>query len=389
MSKKRFLVVAGFAESLLGFRAPLISALQSNGVEVHVAAPDLARGSPWRECLEENKLIVHDIPLQRTGQNPMSDIKSLLALWDLMRCIRPEYMLGYTIKPVIYGTLAGWLAGVPHRFALITGLGYAFQGEASAGEKQQRGFLKALVQRLYGLALRGAHKVFFQNPDDEALFRQLGILKPAAKSVVVNGSGVDVGQYAVVPLPAASLDGQMSFLLIARLLGDKGVREYVAAARLVKARHPGLVFRLVGWIDENPDAIRQQELDGWVADGVVEYLGRLSDVRPAIADCTVYVLPSYREGTPRTVLEAMAMGRPIITTDAPGCRETVVEGDNGFLVPVKAVDELVSAMEKFVLFPGLVEKMGRRSREIAEAKYDVNAVNAVMLREMGITGAGQ
>ncbi len=180
-----------------------------------------------------------------------------------------------------------------------------------------------------------------------------------------------------------------TFLLIARLLGDKGVREYVEAVRRIKARYPDVVFRLVGWIDENPNAIREQELNDWVSEGVVEYLGRLSDVRPAIADCTVYVLPSYREGTPRTVLEAMAMGRPIITTDAPGCRETVVDGENGFLVPVKAVDELVSAMEKFVLFPGLVEKMGRRSREIAEAKYDVNAVNAVMLREMGISGAAK
>lgn len=141
---------------------------------------------------------------------------------------------------------------------------------------------------------------------------------------------------------------------------------------------------MVGWIDDNPDAIKQTELDAWVAEGVVEYLGRLNDVRPAIADCSVYVLPSYREGTPRTVLEAMAMGRAIITTDAPGCRETVVNGDNGFLVPVKAVDELVAAMLRFVEQPLLAAQMGIRSRQIAEEKYDVHQVNAVMLKEMGI-----
>ncbi len=382
----KFLLVASYPDSLLNFRGALIRSLQMQGLTVHVSSPDIAVGSSLRADLESMGLVVHDIPLRRTGTNPLHDLGTLFGLYSLMRQLKPDFVLFYTIKPVIYGSLAAILAGVPRRFALVTGLGYAFQGVAVAGEKPNRGFLNTLARCLYGLALRGAHTVFFQNPDDERLFHKLGILKLGAKSVVVNGSGVDVGQYAVVPLPANSQDGQLSFLLIARMLGDKGVREFVEAARRIKARYPKTVFRLVGWIDANPDAIREQELSGWVAEGVVEYLGRLSDVRPAIADCAVYVLPSYREGTPRTVLEAMAMGRPIITTDAPGCRETVVDVDNGFLVPVKAVDELVAAMEKFVLSPELVERMGKRSREIAVAKYDVNAVNAVMLREMGIAG---
>ena len=173
--------------------------------------------------------------------------------------------------------------------------------------------------------------------------------------------------------------------MIARLLGDKGVREYAKAAREIRSSNPGIRFGLVGWVDENPDAISKDELHIWVEEGAIEYLGRLDDVRSAIADSTVYVLPSYREGTPRTVLEAMAMGRPIITTDAPGCRETVVEGENGYLVPVKSVDALVGAMQKFVDDPDLAARMGRRSRQIAEEKYDVHKVNAVMLREMGIT----
>lgn len=376
-----FLLLAGFAESLLIFRGPLIQAMLAKGLQVHVAAPGLESGQPVRTRLEALGAQVHSIPMARTGTNPIADLQTLLALRRLMHQVRPHAVLAYTIKPVIYGTLAAWLAGVPHRFALITGLGYAFTGQATG----LRGVVKSLVQGLYKQALRRAHKVFFQNPDDQALFRQLQLLPSTVPCVVVNGSGVDVGSFEVQPLPPAPL----RFLLIARLLGDKGVQEYAQAARQVRSRYPEVRFALVGWIDENPDAIAQSELDGWIADGTVEFLGRLSDVRPAIAQCSVYVLPSYREGTPRTVLEAMAMGRAIITTDAPGCRETVVDGDNGFLVPVKSVETLVHAMERFITEPDLAARMGARSRQMAEEKYDVHKVNAVMLREMGLERTAQ
>lgn len=370
----KFLMIAGLADSLLNFRAPLIAALSARGLQVHVAAPDLPTAHPTRVQLEAMGLTVHSIPMLRTGTNPLADLKTLWALWRLMQRVQPRSVLGYTIKPVIYGSLAAWLAGVPNRFALITGLGYSFQGEG------QRGRLQALVQRLYALALVRVDKVFFQNPDDEFLFRQRSILSMGTPSCVVNGSGVDVASFQVAPLPP----GPPCFLLIARLLGDKGVREYAQAAQRIRAAHPGVQCALVGWLDTNPDAITQAELDAWVAEGNITFLGRLSDVRPAIAACSIYVLPSYREGTPRTVLEAMAMGRAIITTDAPGCRETVVDGDNGLLVPVKSVDALEQAMLKFIEDPTLVPRMGLRSRQMAEEKYDVHKVNAVMLREMGI-----
>jgi len=375
LDRELFFVVASFPHSLIQFRGPLLDALLAAGKDVHVAVPDLAPGGEIAVTLSNKGVRVHHIPLQRTGLNPVRDLRLLLSLVVLMLRLRPRYVLSYTIKPVVYGSIAAWLAGVEHRFALVTGLGYAFTGTASG----KRALLRRLIQRLYRFALKRTHRVFFQNPDDEALFREFELLPEIVPSSVVNGSGVDVAEYSVAPLP-----DNPSFLLIARLLGDKGVREYAQAAQLVKAVYPEAVFRLVGWIDDNPDVITQRELDQWVDSGLLEFLGRLDDVRPAISDCSVYVLPSYREGTPRTVLEAMAMGRAVITTDAPGCRETVVDGDNGFLVPVKDVNALADAMIKMVATPGLAASMGERSRRIAEEKYDVHKVNAAMLEGMGI-----
>lgn len=372
----RFLVVAGYAESLTGFRAPLISELQHKGFEVHVAAPGLSNDSVVRMALENKGFVVHDIPLRRTGMNPFHDLRTLLFLCSMMFKLRPAYLLTYTIKPIIYGSLAGWIARVPYRVALITGLGHAFVEDSAAPRH-----LEKLVSWMYRLALRCVRLVFFQNPDDEALFRQKAILGSSVRSFVVNGSGVDVSEFYLAPQPRDKL----AFLLIARLLYGKGVRVYAQAAQRIRQYNPEVSFGLVGWIDDNPDAITQKELDSWVSEGTIEYFGRQSDVRPLIEACSVYVLPSYyREGTPRSVLEAMAMGRAIITTDTPGCRETVVEGENGFLVPIKNVDALVQAMERFIDDPSLIERMGMCSREIAEDKYDVHKVNAVMLREMGL-----
>ena len=370
----KVLILAGFAESIADFRGALIRDLIAAGCEVHVAAPALRREAGLGLLLGLPRDRFHDIPIRRTGTNPLADLGAMIGMWRLMRKLRPHVTLPYTIKPVIYGSLAAWLAGVPRRFALITGLGYAFTGERT-------GLIKRIVDMLYRLALGRVHKVFFQNPDDELLFREAGILPSGVPSVVVNGSGVDLDAYAFRDMPATP---HPIYLMIGRLIGDKGVREYANAARRVKAAFPHARFQLAGWIDGNPDAIARSELDGWVAEGTIEFLGRLDDVRTAIAAAQVYVLPSYREGTPRTVLEAMAMGRPIITTDAPGCRETVVDGENGFLVPVKSVDALVEALRRFIDDPTLAPRMGKRSRDIAVDRYDVHKVNAVMLAEMGV-----
>jgi glycosyltransferase involved in cell wall biosynthesis len=328
-----------------------------------------------QQTLSEMGVEYRVVPIARAGLTPLRDVGTLFSYIRLFRAESPRIFLGYTVKPVVYGSIAAWITRVPRRYALITGLGYPFN-EGSG----KRRWIALVVGTLYGLALRVTNKVFFQNPDDQALFRRLRILPRAIDSVVINGSGVDIQFFTPAPLPS----GEISFLMIARLLGDKGVREYVRAAQEVRKKYPRVAFRLAGWIDKNPDAIRQEELDSWIRSATIEYLGRLEDVRPAIAGSSVYVLPSYREGTPRIVLEAMAMGRAIVTADAPGCRETVVNGENGFLVQVKSVDDLVRAIERFILDPGLAVKMGKRSREIAEERYDVRKVNAVVLREMGL-----
>jgi glycosyltransferase involved in cell wall biosynthesis len=375
----KFLMICSYLPSALNFRGKLLEAIQAKGYEIHVFAPDLTDFADELNQLQQLGYQIHEIPMQRTGTNPIKDLNTLMEMYHLIHQIKPDVVLSYTIKPVIYGTLAAWLAGVPKRYALITGLGYAFQNVESG----KRSLFQKMVHGLYGYALKHTDKVFFQNPDDLKLFQDMHLLASNKATVVVNGSGVNVQDFEVMPLPLNS-QGQVktSFLLIARLLGDKGVREYAEAARIIKAKYPETEFHLVGWIDDNPSAISQAELDTWVSEKTVNYWGKLSDVRPAIAASSVYVLPSYREGTPRTVLEAMAMGRAVITTDAPGCRETVSNGLNGYLVGVKSVDDLVQVMQYFIEDPKLIAYMGQRSREIALNKYDVHQVNKHMMTEM-------
>lgn len=378
----KFLLVASYLPSVLNFRGKLLEAISKKDIQVYILSPDLDLFNNEVNQLRGLGYSVNVIPMQRTGTNPLSDMKTLWAVYNCIRKIKPDYVLSYTIKPVIYGTLAAKLAKVPHRFALITGLGYAFQ---NVEQGSNRSFFQKLVHGLYQYALFHSHKVFFQNPDDQQLFRELNLIAHNKPTVVVNGSGVNVQDFSLVAPPKNdSGEIKQSFLLIARLLADKGVREYAEAAKQIKQMYPEAEFHLVGWIDENPAAIAQEELDEWIADGRLNYWGKLADVRPAIAASSIYVLPSYREGTPRTVLEAMAMGRAVITTNAPGCKETVIHGENGFLIEVKSSESLVKAMQQFILDPSLIEKMGKRSREIALNKYDVDAVNKHMLSEMGL-----
>ena len=368
---QRIVVIAGYAPSLINFRGPLLRALRAQGHQVIALAP----GEHPEVAATLASWGVHygPISLERTGLSLRRDGRDLVALRARLAALKPDLVLAYTIKPVVYGLIAARAAGVKRRYALITGLGYSFQG---AGLRRR--LLSALTAGLYRAALHGARRVIFQNPDDRALFVGRGLVT-AAQTALVNGSGVDLKQFAPVPLPDAPV-----FLLIARLLRDKGIGEYIGAARQVRARHPQARFLLVGPLDPSPDSYTQADLDAWQAEGVIEYLGELRDVRPALAACRIYVLPSYREGTPRTVLEAMALGRPVITTDAPGCRETVSDGVNGFLVPVGDAGALAARMDTLIGDPALAARMGEAGLRLAREKYDVELVNRSMLGALGL-----
>lgn len=370
----RFLLVGAFARSLVLFRGPLLESLVAGGWDVHAAANAVHEDAETLAGLSALDVTAHTLPIERAGMNIAADLKTLLAMVGLLRRIKPQAILAYTIKPVVWGMIAGWIAGVPRRYALITGLGYAFTGEA----KGKRGLIRAVARNLYRIALSRSHGIFFQNPDDAALFSELHLLPARVPVTIVDGSGVDLRHYRPRPLPAHPL----RFLLIARLLGDKGIREYAAAAATIRKRHPDVQFHLVGGMDPNPDAIRPEELSAWQADGTIIYHGEQSDVRPFLADCHVYVLPSYREGTPRTVLEAMATGRAIITTDAPGCRETVTPGVNGLLVPPRQTEPLVSAMQSFIDDPARVEAMADAALSLVRDRYAAEKVAARMLSAM-------
>lgn len=366
----KIIVVGGYAPSLLNFRGPLLATLVGRGHDVTACAPEMTENV--RHGLEALGVKHFEIPLARAGISPTGDMKTFLALRRLFRELQPDRILAYTAKPVIYANLAARHSGGFPVYSMITGLGYAF-GTLDLRQK----LVGAIVRALYRAALKRSSGVLFQNPDDRKLFSDGGLLPRSMPVTMVNGSGVDLDWYRPAPLPQKPV-----FLLIARLLADKGIREYFEAAGILRKRYPAARFLLAGWMDPNPMNIQPDELARWQESGIIEYLGNLDDVRPAYASCSVYVLPSYREGTPRTVLEAMATGRAIVTTDAPGCRETVSDGDNGYLVPVRDSAALAIAMERFLVDPGLAERMGQASLDRAREKYDVRKVNEVVMDAM-------
>ena len=379
---KRIALVASYAPSLLTFRGPLISDLVRLGHEVVCFAPDFTP-AVLKELAGLGAL-ARDFPLERTGLNPLADLKSLRELVRQFRKWRPDVVMGYTPKPAIYGSIAARLAGVPRITPMITGLGYAFldeplpdpaQGASGSGNGGTRRSVRLAMKTLYRLAFRASHEVIFHNRDDLRHLTGLGIMPAGLPVRVVSGSGVDLDLYTQTPMPPIA-DG-LTFLMIARLVRYKGVAEYCAAARLVRQVAPGTRFLLVGPEETGPAGFSAAALEAWRDD--VQYLGASNDIRPLIGRCHVYVLPSYGEGMPRTVLEAMAAGRPIITTDTRGCRETVDERVNGCLVPAGDAKSLAEAMISFLRRPDLIPSMARASRHKVERRFDVKIVNRDML----------
>ena len=373
----RLALITTQAFSLTNFRGPLIAALVARGVQVFAIAPDF--NEQTRASVRSLGAVPVDCALSRTGMNPMRDVFSVFRIALLLRHLNIDASLAYFIKPVIFGNLAAALARVPKRFCMIEGLGYVFTPPAG-GESAKRKILRALVSVLYKLSLKRADAVFLLNDDDIREMVTRGLVQPA-QVVKLNGIGVDLADWQ----PAVIVSQPVTFLLAARLLREKGIVEYAEAARIVKSKCPDTRFILLGQIDPNPGSLSNDEVSNWVAEGLIEWPGHVP-VQPWLAQTSVYVLPSYyREGVPRSTQEAMAMGRAVITTDAPGCRETVVHGLNGFLVPVRDAVALADAMMRFIKQPELIETMGKASRALAVERFDVHKVNAVMLAAMGIT----
>jgi len=353
--KGRIVIALNTAWNLLNFRSGLIRALVANGYEVIAVAPF----DNYAERLTTLGCRYIALPMDNKGTHPGRDLQLLLRFWLLLRAEKPDVYLGYTVKPNVYGSLAAHSLGIPV-INNIAGLGSVFSAH---------GWLNRLVQGLYKLALSRSSAVFFQNDDDREMFLAGGLVDNGICDRLP-GSGVDLKKFMPVPLPNNT---PFRFLLIARMLWEKGIGEFVDAARLLKRSGVQAEFCLLGFLDvQNPGAIQKSQMDGWVAEGVIRYLGVSDTVHEEISQADCIVLPSYyREGTPRTLLEAAAMGRPIVTTDSIGCREVVDDGVNGYLCQPKNVVDLAENMNKvFALSPAEREAMGMRGRAKVEREFD-------------------
>jgi glycosyltransferase involved in cell wall biosynthesis len=367
---RRIAVVGSY--TIVTFRGWLIEDMVAQGHTVFACAPELSATDLAR--LARAGAVYQRIGLARTGIDPFQDIAHVTRLAALFRKLEIEVVLAHTTKAMIVGCLAARLAGVPRIFAIVEGLGYAF----TEGPERKRRLVRAILAPAMKAALAVCDGVFVLNSDDRAYLIGLGILSPKQKVVQIAGTGLDLDHYAYVP----PTPGPPRFLLIARLIRDKGIVEYVEAARIVKAKHPEARFRLLGSIDEHPGAITRAQIAAWEAEGVVEYLGVTDDVRPYLADCTCYVLPSYREGMPRTIMEAMAVGRPVIATDVPGCRDAIEHGVTGWLVPPRDVGALAEACMEPIVEPRMIEEFSAGARQAAARRFSTAGVNRDIIRSL-------
>lgn len=365
----KFMMITTYATPT-NMRRELLEAVAARGHEIVVVAPTPSgvMAGPMRELggtyVEWN--------VSRTAMNPRADLAAAKSLYAAVRQHRPDVVLIYQIKAVLLAPVVAKLAGVRHVVVLVNGLGSVFDDQGYGLTRQAR-----VARLLYGLSLRSANTVVFHNHDDPKLLERMRILRPNLERQVVPGSGVDTQKLRPVPTTSFS----PTFTLIGRLLVSKGVRDFVAAARTIKARYPHAIFRLAGQIEasNHPDRIPEAEVEGWVRTGTVDYCGFTSDIQALLATTTVFVLPSYREGLPRTSIEALAMGLPVVTTDVPGCRDTVEDGVNGFLVPARDAAALANRIERYITAPDLVTTHGRASRKRALALFDIDLVNQLML----------
>lgn len=365
------MVLSSHTSSLFWFRIDMMKDFIKRGHIVLAFGPEAE--ADWKGKFKENNIEYRQLYVERNGLNPFKDIKTFIELYKATKNEKPDKIFVYQAKTIVYGSIAARLNGITEVYSLFAGLGSIFRGTGL-----KAGIIKMIMKTEYKIACKCSKKLFFQNNDDKNEFVDNRLVKEN-KTVIINGSGVNLDKFRSTPLP-----DKPAFLYIGRLIRDKGIVEYLEACKILKKNNPEIRCMLIGPFDSNPSALKPEELQPYINDGIVEYYGEQQDVRPYISQCSTYVLPSYHEGTPKTVLESMAMGRSIITSDAPGCRETVEDGVNGFLIPVKNVDMLVEKMIWMIEHPERTEKMAEMSRDICKKKYDVNKVNGVILQTMNL-----
>lgn len=363
------------ARGVINFWSVLLKTLLAGGHRVSVLAP--AGDAPADAAVRAAGAALYHYPLDRKGLNPLRDLRTLLALRAFFARERPDALLCYTIKPVIYGCLAARTAGVTRRCAVITGLGYMFEADTPVKK-----LLMRVAALLYRMALRGARAVFFQNPDDREVFTRAGIVSEEDRVEMTRGTGVDLDHFTPAPLPSPASDPPV-FLLVGRLLEAKGLSEYAEAARLLRAEGLGARFQLLGPPETGVGSVPLETVRAWEREGLLEYLGCTDDVRPYLAAASVLVLPSRREGTPCSVMEAMSTGRAAVVCDVPGCREVVRDGVNGFITAARSPEALARAVRHFILHPEDIARMGAEGRRIAERDFDARNVAEQIARALG------
>jgi len=360
---RRLMFVVNNPAFFMSHRVPVALAAQQAGYDVHVATMD----GPAVADIQALGMTHHAIPMTRSGKHPLQELGTLLALLRLFRRMRPDVVHLVTIKPVLYGGIAARLARVPGMVAAISGLGFVFLSNSL-----KMRLVRAVVARLYRLALGHPNsRVIFQNANDRDLLKSLGAVRDE-QVVMIRGAGVDLDAYRASPEPPSP---PVVVTMVARLLRDKGVREFVEAATILRARGVPVVMQLVGGLDAgNPASATQQEVDAWQRDGAVQALGERSDIAELYAASHVAVLPSYREGLPKSLIEAAACGRAVVTTDVPGCRDAIDPGQTGLLVPVRDAQALADAIARLAEDAALRQTLGAAGRALAEREFDIGRV---------------
>ena len=366
---KKIAVLSSHTPSLFWFRMDMMKHFQELGYEVIAIGNEAEK--EWKDRFLKKGIYYYAAEISRNGTNPLNDMKTLSSLVSILKKEMPDKIFAYQAKTVVYGSIAGKLVRIQEIYPLIAGIGSVFLAD---GFKTK--ILRFILTAEYRLAIRKCPKVFFQNVDDVKVFQKYHIVKKE-QVAMTHGSGVNLEIFQVQKLPE-----KPAFLCISRLIRDKGVYEYLEACRKIKKYYPEVRCLLVGPFDSNPSALQENELNEFIIDGSIEYFGEQADVRPYLGQTSVFVLPSYREGTPKTVLEAMASGRAIITTDVPGCRETVVDGKNGFLVAAQDVESIVDKMRFFIERPDKIQEMASIGRKMAEELFDVKKVNESIANTM-------